>query len=172
MITKRRWLPREVRVVFWEQIREGKSVSVAAQVAGVSLASGHRIFGEAGGVATNAPKAVSGRYRSLAGREDIMVLHAHGLRDAEIGRRVGRPGLPRQLRPAGRRDAGEATENRETRRGPGAAGAGPGGLDREVVPGAAQCQAETGLPRPAEDARDPRDDLPGDLRARPGRVAP
>jgi len=91
MTVRRRWLPRDVRVVFWDQIRDGKSIPVAARVAGVSLASGHRVFGDAGGVTTNAPKAVSGRFLSLAEREDIMILHAQGLSDAEIGRRVGRP---------------------------------------------------------------------------------
>nr|WP_143086188.1 IS30 family transposase [Amycolatopsis saalfeldensis] len=39
---------------------------------------------------TNAPSACSGRYLSLAEREDIMVLHAQRLPNAEIARRLGR----------------------------------------------------------------------------------
>jgi IS30 family transposase len=90
MTARRRWLPRDVRVAFWDQIRGGASIPIATRLVGMSLASGHRVFGEAGGVTSNAPGAVSGRFLSLAEREEIMILHAQELTDAEIGRRLGR----------------------------------------------------------------------------------
>jgi IS30 family transposase len=77
-------------VAFWEQVRAGLPVEQAAVAAGVSRASGRRLFEQAGGVITNAPVAGSGRYLSLAEREEIMVLHAQHLPNAEIARRLGR----------------------------------------------------------------------------------
>ncbi|MEV4147424.1 IS30 family transposase [Amycolatopsis sp. NPDC049691] len=87
---RRRWLSREVRVAFWDRLRAGLPVEQAAITAGVSRASGRRLFDHAGGVISNAPSAGSGRYLSLSEREEIMVLHAHGLANAEIARRLGR----------------------------------------------------------------------------------
>ncbi|SEP00077.1 hypothetical protein SAMN04489732_103157 [Amycolatopsis saalfeldensis] len=62
----RRWLSREVRVGFWDQVRAGLSVDRAAIASGVSPASGRRLFEQAGGVITNAPVACSGRLLSWA----------------------------------------------------------------------------------------------------------
>jgi IS30 family transposase len=87
---RRRWLSRDVRVAFWDQIRAGLPVEQAAVAVGVSPASGRRLFEEAGGVISNAPVAGSGRYLSLAEREEIMVLHAQALPMAQIARRLGR----------------------------------------------------------------------------------
>lgn len=87
---RRRWLSRDVRVAFWDQIRAGLPVEHAARAAGVSPASGRRLFEQAGGVITNAPTACSSRYLSLAEREEIMVLHAQDVPRAEIARRLGR----------------------------------------------------------------------------------
>ena len=87
---RRRWLSRDVRVAFWDQLRAGLAVEHAAVAVGVSPASGRRLFEQAGGVITNAPMACSGRYLSLAEREEIMVLHAQDLPRAEIARRLGR----------------------------------------------------------------------------------
>ncbi|WP_434219607.1 IS30 family transposase [Amycolatopsis nalaikhensis] len=87
---RRRWLSRDVRVAFWDQVRAGVPVERAAAAAGVSRASGRRLFEQAGGVISNTPRACSGRYLSLAEREEIMVLHAQDLPRAEIARRLGR----------------------------------------------------------------------------------
>jgi len=87
---RRRWLSRDLRVAFWDQIRAGLPVEQAAVAAGVSPASGRRLFEQAGGVITNAPSACSSRYLSLAEREEIMVLHAQHLPNAEIARRLSR----------------------------------------------------------------------------------
>lgn len=85
-----RWLCRDVRVVFWEGLREGLSVERAARSAGVSLPTGRRWFVEAGGVITDAPGPASGRYLSLAEREEVAIWHAQGISKAEIARRLGR----------------------------------------------------------------------------------
>nr|WP_240522222.1 IS30 family transposase [Amycolatopsis vastitatis] len=77
-------------MAFWERVRAGSSIGAAARSAGVSLASGNRMFREAGGVTANAPAPVSDRYLSLTEREDIMVLRAQGHSRAEIARRLGR----------------------------------------------------------------------------------
>ncbi|WP_233621437.1 IS30 family transposase [Amycolatopsis sp. WAC 04182] len=87
---RRRWLPRDVRVAFWDRVRAGLPVERAAVAVGVSRASGRRWFDEAGGVISNAPKAGSGRYLSLAEREEIMILWAQEVPRAEIARRLGR----------------------------------------------------------------------------------
>ncbi|WP_410630044.1 IS30 family transposase [Amycolatopsis sp. cmx-4-83] len=90
MTGNRRWLSRDVRVAFWDQMRAGLPVEQAAVAAGVSPASGRRLFDQAGGVITTAPRACSGRCLSLAEREEIMVLHAQHLPKADIARRLGR----------------------------------------------------------------------------------
>ncbi|WP_370936028.1 IS30 family transposase [Amycolatopsis sp. cg13] len=87
---RRRWLSRGVRVAFWDGVRAGLPVEEASRASGVSRASGRRLFVEAGGVIANAPQAGSGRYLSLAEREEIMVLRARELPRAEIARRLGR----------------------------------------------------------------------------------
>ena len=52
---------------------------------------GERWFAAAGGVKANGPGPVSGRYLSLADREEIAVGLARGESYREIGARIGRP---------------------------------------------------------------------------------
>ena len=96
---------REDRHRFWAAIALGlASEAAAALCKGVSPAVGVRWFREAGGMppSTLAPssKPLSGRYLSLAEREEIALwrVQGHGVR--EIARRLGRAGstISRELR--------------------------------------------------------------------------
>jgi IS30 family transposase len=60
-------------------------------VAGVSHETARRWFGEAGGVISNGPGPVSGRYLSMAEREEIALGRAAGQSVAVIASRLGRP---------------------------------------------------------------------------------
>ena len=85
---------RSERQLFWTLISTGLSSAAAAIKAGVSQPVGTRWFREAGGMlpATFGPaaKPLSGRYLSMAEREEIALLlfQDHSLQ--EIGRRLGR----------------------------------------------------------------------------------
>jgi len=81
---------REDRVRFWEAITRGLSSEDAAAEAGVSSAVGTRWFREAGGMPSLALAPVSGRYLSLAEREEIAILNVQKLGVREIARRIGR----------------------------------------------------------------------------------
>jgi IS30 family transposase len=81
---------REDRVRFWEAIVSGLSSEDAAAEAGVASAVGTRWFREAGGMPPLTLAPVSGRYLSLAEREEIAILHARQLCVREIARRIGR----------------------------------------------------------------------------------
>jgi IS30 family transposase len=83
-------LARAERVVFWEGVRGGLEVADAARAAGIGLSSGHRLFGEAGGVKANGPSAGGGRYLSFAEREEIAVGLAAGETRRSIAVRLGR----------------------------------------------------------------------------------
>jgi transposase, IS30 family len=84
-------VPRVVRVRFWEGIREGLPLPGGCAAAGVSLTAGRRWFTDAGGVINNGPRpAVSGRYLSVAEREEIALGRAAGLSMRVIARQVGR----------------------------------------------------------------------------------
>ena len=95
---------REDRCRFWAAIALGLASEAAAARVGVSPAVGARWFREAGGMPpwTLAPssKPLSGRYLSLAEREEIALwrVQGHGVR--EIARRLGRAGstISRELR--------------------------------------------------------------------------
>jgi transposase, IS30 family len=87
----RRPLPRPVRVRFWEGIRAGLAIEEAGRAAGVSPETARRWFGQAGGVIGNGPGPVSGRYLSLAEREEIAVGRAAGLPVRVIAAQLGRP---------------------------------------------------------------------------------
>jgi hypothetical protein len=81
---------REARQRFWAAIKRGVSSEDAAGEAGVSPAVGARWFRDSGGMPSISLAPGSGRYLSLAEREEIALLHAcaHGVR--EIARRVRR----------------------------------------------------------------------------------
>lgn len=74
--------PRSKERQFWEQIATGKLPREAADAVGVAQAVGQRWFRHAGGMTPYSWPAPSGRYLSLAEREEIAILHAtgHGVR--------------------------------------------------------------------------------------------
>ncbi len=83
-------LPRVVQVVFWEGIRGGLSVAEAGVAAGCKASKAQEWFRQAGGVKGNGPGPVSGRYLSVAEREEIAVGLAAGQSLREIAARLGR----------------------------------------------------------------------------------
>jgi transposase, IS30 family len=95
--------PRPVREAFWAGVRSGLAVAEAGAVAGVGHSASARWFAAAGGVKGNGPGPVSGRYLSVADREEIAVGLAAGESYREIGVRLEPP------RPA-------STVSREVRR--------------------------------------------------------
>ena len=82
-------LPRAAQVVFWEAVRAGEPVREAGVAAGARRAS-EGWFRRAGGVKANGPGPVSGRYLSLAEREEIAVGAAAGEPLRVIAARLGR----------------------------------------------------------------------------------
>ena len=86
----RKQAPRPVRAEFWEYVRSGLSPRDAGAVMGMRKGA-ERWFRLAGGVKGNGPGPVSGRYLSLAEREEIMVGLARGESYRVIGARIGRP---------------------------------------------------------------------------------
>lgn len=82
-------LSREVHRIFWRQIRAGVSTVEAAAAAGVSQATGIRWFREAGGMSPVELEAPSGRYLTLADREDIAVWRTQ-MSQGAIARRLGK----------------------------------------------------------------------------------
>ena len=81
---------REDRVRFWEAIAGGLSSEDAAGEAGVSPAVGSRWFRQAGGMPPISLGPVSGRYLSLAEREEIAILHAQRVGVRAIARHLSR----------------------------------------------------------------------------------
>ncbi len=98
----RKQAPRPVRAEFWERVRSGLSPRDAGVALGMRKGA-ERWFRLAGGVKGNGPGPVSGRYLSLADREEIMVGLARGESYRVIGARLDPP------RPA-------STVSREVRR--------------------------------------------------------
>jgi transposase len=82
-------VPRERVRVFWRARIAGASMADAAAVAGVSESGAVRWVAESGGVIPDLDEP-SGRYLSLAEREEIAAGWAAGLSRAEIARRLGR----------------------------------------------------------------------------------
>jgi IS30 family transposase len=66
-------------------------VTEAGQAAGVSRETARQWFRKAGGVTSNGPGPETGRYLSMAEREEIAVGRAAGQRAAVIAARLGRP---------------------------------------------------------------------------------
>src|SRR3954469_21918326 len=91
---------REDRQRFWRAIAAGRSSEDAAAVAGVSQAVGSRWFRDGGGMPPISLAPLSGRYLSLAEREEIAILHAQRVGVREIARRLGRSAstISRELR--------------------------------------------------------------------------
>jgi transposase, IS30 family len=81
---------RDARVRFWECVRAGLGPSEALAAAGLNWRAA-RWFAEAGGVKANGPGPVSGRYLSLAEREEIAVGLAARKPVRQIARELGRP---------------------------------------------------------------------------------
>ena len=110
--------PRVVRERFWGLVRSGLTPRDAAAVVG-SADGARRWFREAGGVKGNGPGPVSGRYLSLADREEIAVGLARGESFRRIGARLDPPRPASTVQPGGgaERAAGAV---------PGGAGAGAG----------------------------------------------
>ena len=97
-------LHRAERRPFWQAIANGCSSEEAARIAGVSPVVGTRWFRECGGMPPShlspSSQPATGRYLSLAEREQIALLRAqdHGVR--EIARQLGRSAstISRELR--------------------------------------------------------------------------
>src|ERR1700742_4853523 len=85
---------RAEQELFWRAIAAGLNSEEAATKAGLSEAVGPRLFRKAGGMPPamfrSSAKPLSGRYLSLAEREEIALLHVQGHALREIGRRLGR----------------------------------------------------------------------------------
>src|SRR5215469_16105702 len=82
--------PRVLQVQFWEGVRSGLGVADAGVAAGVGHEIAFRWFRQAGGVKSNGARPVSGRYLSLAEREEIAVGLAAGEPVRVIAARLGR----------------------------------------------------------------------------------
>jgi IS30 family transposase len=81
---------RDQRQRFWVGIANGLQSEQAAIAVGVASAVGCRWFREAGGMRPISLAPVSGRYLSLAEREEIAILKVKGLGVRGIARQVGR----------------------------------------------------------------------------------
>jgi transposase, IS30 family len=84
-------LPRSVQAVFWDGVRAGLGVQEAGVAAGVGPNMAKVWFRQAGGVKANGPGRVSGRYLSVAEREEIAVGLAAGESLRRVAARLGRP---------------------------------------------------------------------------------
>jgi IS30 family transposase len=95
---------RDERRRFWVGIASGMSSEDAAITAGVPQAIGTRWFRKAGGMPPaifgRSAKPLSGRYLSLAEREELAILHAQGAGVREAARQMGRSAstISRELR--------------------------------------------------------------------------
>jgi transposase, IS30 family len=83
-------VPRAVQARFWEGVRSGLWIEEAGAAAGVGQQISHRWFKAAGGVKSNGPRPASGRYLSVAEREEIAVGLAAGESVRAIAARLGR----------------------------------------------------------------------------------
>jgi hypothetical protein len=81
---------REHKQRFWAAIARRQSSEEAGITAGVSPAVGVRWFRDSGGMAPITLAPLSGRYLSVAEREEIALLRARGWRVRDIARQLGR----------------------------------------------------------------------------------
>lgn len=81
-------LPREIERQFWVQIATRITSEKAADAVGVPKTVGSRWFRHRGGMPLFMSRPVSGRYLSLAEREDIGLLWAQAVAVQEIARRI------------------------------------------------------------------------------------
>jgi Helix-turn-helix domain len=81
---------RDQRQRFWIEISKGTSSEEAAVAVGVASAVGCRWFREAGGMRPLSLVPLSGRYLSLAEREEIAILKANGCGVRDIARQLRR----------------------------------------------------------------------------------
>jgi IS30 family transposase len=86
----RRTLTNEVRRGFWRGVRAGRTSEVAARAVGVSGITGRRWFVQAGGMCPISLDEPSGRYLSLAEREEIAIGLAREESIRSIAARLGR----------------------------------------------------------------------------------
>ena len=86
----RKQAPRAVRAEFWERVRSGLPPRDAGVAMGMRKGA-ERWFRLAGGVKSNGPGPVSGRYLSLADREEIAIGLARGESYRVIGARLDPP---------------------------------------------------------------------------------
>ena len=84
-------LSRNHRQVFWNEVRSGSSVGVAAAAAGVSDRVGARWVRQTGGIAPPGSVPGAGRHLSARDRETIYLGLVLGSSYAEIARSIGRP---------------------------------------------------------------------------------
>jgi transposase, IS30 family len=83
-------VPRSVQAGFWDGMRMGLTVVEAAGAAGVSAGTAGRWLRRAGGVKGNGPVRGSGRFLSVAEREEIAVGLAAGLSVRAVAAGLGR----------------------------------------------------------------------------------
>jgi IS30 family transposase len=81
---------RELQRLFWLRVRSGLSFEDAARVVGVAPRTAIRWVRQGGGMPMVDLGGVSGRYLSLAEREEIAIGLAEGCSFREIARRLGR----------------------------------------------------------------------------------
>jgi len=79
-----------VQAGFWDGVRAGLGVGEAAEAAGVAASGAQEWLRQAGGVKANGARAVSGRFLSVAEREEIAVGVAAGLSCRQIAAGLGR----------------------------------------------------------------------------------
>jgi transposase, IS30 family len=113
-------VPIELQRGFWQQVRVGLSVVEAAAAAGVSRATGQRLFSGSGGVTPSLAKPTSGVRLCLDERHQISALRRAGFGVRAIARELGRD---------------PSTVSRELRRNANAEG--------RYLPAAAQTRADT-----------------------------
>ena len=93
--------PTSVRIEFWDLVREGLATADASVAVGVSRFAGMDWYRERGGVMPRTrPRATKRPRLTLEQREEIAVLHAARVCNAEIARQVGchRSTVGRELR--------------------------------------------------------------------------